>query len=106
MTLTMSSTKFVEMHPVLANSAWRIAAALRLCRLGMGVGIRVGVEAAGRCEYGVSWPRGEAADAAQRWAVEGVVEARRAGGVWGLVRWVSARADRLPDCMVPRDNFP
>ena len=26
------------------------------------------------------------------------VEARRAGGVWGLVRWVSARADRLPNC--------
>ena len=40
--------------------------------------------------------RGEAADTAQRWAVEGVLEARRAGGIWGLVRWVSTQVDRLP----------
>ena len=34
--------------------------------------------------------RGEAGDMVDRWAVEGVVEARRAtsGGIWGRVRWV------------------
>ena len=31
-----------------------------------------------------------------RWAVEGVIEARRSGGIWGLVRWVSTQAERLP----------
>jgi hypothetical protein len=35
--------------------------------------------------------RGEAADATQKRAVEGVLEARRAGGIWGLVRWVSSK---------------
>ena len=40
--------------------------------------------------------RGEAADTAQRWAVEGVLVARRTGGIWGLVRWVSTQVDRLP----------
>ena len=39
---------------------------------------------------------GDAADSRQRWAVEGVIEARRSGGIWGLVRWVSAQVERLP----------
>ena len=39
---------------------------------------------------------GDAADSRQRWAVEGVIEARRSGGIWGLVPWVSAQVERLP----------
>ena len=40
-----------------------------------------------------SFRKGAAADSMQRWAVEGVLEARRSGGIWGLVRWVSQKVD-------------
>ena len=52
-----------------------------------------GREGAAAAKRNRSFRKGAAADSNQRWAVEGVLEARRSGGIWGLVRWVSQKVD-------------